>query len=137
MRWNILEANDCCVGYQMDHPLSSTFTSRRCAAGKAGLCKDSLSYIRIRVPKMRILPFFLALVISPSVALGQSHERRFVLVVLQVLEAGQLHSLPFENNTFTTEAGCEKAGQKLQQQAAKASAKSPIIYFCLDRGSAT
>lgn len=86
---------------------------------------------------MRILVFLLALVISPSVALGQSLERRFVLVVFQVLETGQLHSLPLENNTFTTETGCEKAGQKLQQQAAKASPKSPIIYYCLDRGPAT
>ena len=99
-------------------------------------CKLSLRSAREFGP-VRILVFFLALLLSPLTALGQSHDRRFVLVVYQVLESGQLLSLPFENNTFSTEASCEKAGQKIQQQLSKSDSKISIAYACLDRGSAT
>lgn len=86
---------------------------------------------------MRPLALLLALIATTSASAADLSSRRFVLFIYQILETGAVQVIPFENNTFTTEATCEKAGQKIQQQTLKAGLRSPIVYACLDRGSAT
>ena len=86
---------------------------------------------------MRILVFLTALMMTtPAAASDLSNGRRYVLLLLAILDNGSVQSIPFQNNTFTTEASCERAGQKIVQHLARSGARVQIAYSCLDRGSA-
>jgi hypothetical protein len=88
---------------------------------------------------MRLLALLLALLAavpghaSPDFVDG----RRFVLLLFQVLETGQIQPIPFENNTFTTEPNCQRAGQQFLQMFTKGAVRGTVSYSCFDRGSAT
>jgi hypothetical protein len=62
---------------------------------------------------------------------------RFVLIVLALMDNGSMAPIEFQNNTFSTETACERAGERLVQAAKSAGATARIIFACLDRGSAT
>ena len=88
---------------------------------------------------MRLLALLLTLLAAaPSHASTDlAGGRRFVLVLFQVLENGAVQPIPFENNTFTTDQACQRAGQQFVQQLAKSADRVPVSYSCFDRGSAT
>lgn len=67
--------------------------------------------------------------------------RRFVLVVMAISESGDVTPIQFQNNTFTTEASCKNAGNKLIRKLGSHNlsvvrARPQLVYECLDRGSA-
>lgn len=62
--------------------------------------------------------------------------RRFVLVIMAISEAGDVAPIDFQNNTFTTDANCRKAGEKLVQRFGGNRTRSQLVFECLDRGSA-
>ena len=87
---------------------------------------------------MRLLALLLALLMAaPAQASTEFLGRRFVLVLFQVLETGVIQPIPFENNTFTTEQNCQRAGQQFVQQLTKGTARVAVSFSCFDRGSAT
>lgn len=62
--------------------------------------------------------------------------RRFVLVIMAISEAGGVTPIQFQNNTFTTDANCRKAGEKLIQRFGDNRTRLQLVFECLDRGSA-
>jgi hypothetical protein len=88
---------------------------------------------------MRLLAFLLALLaVAPSQASTDlASGRRFVLVLFQILESGSIQPILFENNTFTTDQACQRAGQQFVQQFVKTPARLTVSYTCFDRSSAT
>jgi hypothetical protein len=87
---------------------------------------------------MRVLAFLAALALAmPAQASPEFQGRRFVLLLFQVLETGQVQPIPLENNTFTTEQNCQRAGQQFLQQFVKGTVRGAVSYSCFDRGSTT
>lgn len=62
---------------------------------------------------------------------------RYVLLILALMENGSVAPIEFQNNTFSTEAACERAGERLIQALKSAGATTRIVFACLDRGSTT
>jgi hypothetical protein len=88
-----------------------------------------------------MLSLMLFLWTSAASAAGDLNSRRFVLVVIVISDSGDVTPIQFQNNTFTTEASCKKAGDKLSQKLSDhklngARARPQLVYECLDRGSA-
>lgn len=86
---------------------------------------------------MRVFALLLALlIVGRAQASTDVPGRRFALLLFQVLGSGSIQAIPFENNTFTTDQACQKAGQQFVQQVAKGLARVAVSYSCFDRGSA-
>lgn len=86
---------------------------------------------------MKALVLLTILLWTSSVhAIGAVDNRRFVLVIMAISEAGDVTPIQFQNNTFSTDANCRKAGEKLSQRFGGNRTRSQLVFECLDRGSA-
>lgn len=90
---------------------------------------------------MKALVLIGLLWISTANAAADLDSRRFILVVMAISESGDVTPIQFQNNTFTTETSCKKAGDKLIQKLGSHNlsgvrTRPQLVYECLDRGSA-
>ncbi len=74
---------------------------------------------------------------APAMAADlEADGRRYALVLFQVLDTGNVQPVQIPNGTFSTEAGCDKAAQKLIEKFSRSKLRPQFIHECLDRGSA-